>query len=94
MPKRPDLTNIDRFLFVWSYHWFPSVLAAIVGPETIIRSHRIGTSDRATVLEDRGSGTPSLGMGLADPVAHTSADEVFGTDNAPVQDACELLIEA
>jgi hypothetical protein len=39
MPKRPDLNNTDRFLFVWLYHWFPSVLGAIaiVRPETIIR---------------------------------------------------------
>ena len=25
-PKRPHLNNADRFLFVWLYHWFPSVL--------------------------------------------------------------------
>src|SRR5450755_4170998 len=44
MPKRPALTNVDRFLFVWLYHWFPSVLGAIaiVRPETIIRWHRVG----------------------------------------------------
>jgi hypothetical protein len=38
-PKRPHLNNTDRFLFVWLYHWFPSVLGAIaiVRPETIIR---------------------------------------------------------
>ena len=38
-PKRPHLNNSDRFLFVWLYHWFPSVLGAIaiVRPETIIR---------------------------------------------------------
>ena len=43
-PKRPHLNNIDRFLFVWLYHWFPSVLGAIaiVRPETIIRWHRAG----------------------------------------------------
>ena len=36
MPKRPDLNNTDRFLFVWLYRWFPSVLGAvaIVRPET------------------------------------------------------------
>jgi hypothetical protein len=28
MPKRPDLNNTDRFLFVWLYCWFPSVLGA------------------------------------------------------------------
>src|SRR5262249_30416444 len=24
--KRPQLSNTDRFLFVWLYRWFPSVL--------------------------------------------------------------------
>jgi hypothetical protein len=40
-PKRRQLNNTDRFLFVWLYHWFPSVLGAIaiVRPETIIRWH-------------------------------------------------------
>ena len=44
IPKRPHLNNTDRFLFVWLYHWFPSVLGAIaiVRPETIIRWHRAG----------------------------------------------------
>src|SRR5260370_16924213 len=44
MPKRPALTNVDRFLFVWLYRWFPSTAGAIaiVRPETIIRSPRIG----------------------------------------------------
>jgi hypothetical protein len=27
--KRPHLNNTDRFLFVWLYRWFPSVLRAI-----------------------------------------------------------------
>src|SRR5260370_40258685 len=42
--KRPHLSNADRFLFVWLYRWFPSVLevVAIVRPETIIRWHRAG----------------------------------------------------
>jgi hypothetical protein len=44
MPKRPDLNNTDRILFVWLYRWFPCVLGAvaIVRPETIIRWHRAG----------------------------------------------------
>jgi hypothetical protein len=61
-PKRLHLNNTDRFLFVWLYHWFPSVLGAIaiVRPETIIRWHRAGfraycAGDRATMLADRGS---------------------------------------
>ena len=42
--KRPQLSNADRFLFVWLYRWFPSVLSAIaiLRPETIIRWHRAG----------------------------------------------------
>jgi hypothetical protein len=43
-PNRPHLNNTDRFLFVWLYQWFPSVLdaIAIVRPETIICWHRAG----------------------------------------------------
>ena len=42
--QRPQLSNTDRFLFVWLYRWFPSVLSAIaiLRPETIIRWHRAG----------------------------------------------------
>src|SRR5438094_4073 len=42
--KRPHFNNTDRFLFVWLYRWFPSVLdaIAIVRPETIVRWHRAG----------------------------------------------------
>jgi hypothetical protein len=42
--KRPHLKNTDRFLFVWLYRWFPSVLGAIaiVRPETVVRWHRAG----------------------------------------------------
>src|ERR1700736_1464273 len=47
-PKRPHLNNTDRFLFVWLYRWFPSVLeaVAIVRPETIIRWHRCAVQRR------------------------------------------------
>ena len=43
-PKRPQLNNTDRFLFVWLYRWFSSILevVAIVRPETVIRWHRAG----------------------------------------------------
>jgi len=27
--KRAHLNNTDRFLFVWLYRWFPSMLGAI-----------------------------------------------------------------
>jgi hypothetical protein len=60
--KRPHLNNTDRFLFVWLYRWFPSVLGAIaiVRPQTIVRGTmpafgRIGAGGRATVLADRRS---------------------------------------
>jgi len=50
-PKRPHLNNTDRFLFVWLYRWFPSVLEAVA----IVRLGfgRIGAGDRTTVLADR-----------------------------------------
>ena len=43
-PKRVRLWNIDRFLLVWSYRLYPSLLDAIiiVQPETVIRWHRRG----------------------------------------------------
>ena len=61
-PKRPHLNNTDRFLFVWLYRWFPSVLeaVAIVRPETVFLGTvlgfgRIGAGDPATGLADRRS---------------------------------------
>src|SRR3977135_169488 len=43
-PSTPKLTVADRFLFVWLYRLFPSVLNAvtIIQPETVIRWHRTG----------------------------------------------------
>jgi hypothetical protein len=43
--QRPQLNNADRFLLVWLYRWFPSILdaIAILRPETIIRWHRGGS---------------------------------------------------
>jgi hypothetical protein len=40
--KPPQLNNTDRFLLVWLYRWFPSLLGAIaiVRPKTIICWHR------------------------------------------------------
>lgn len=60
MPMRPDLNNIDRFL--GSIVGFPPSWArsqssgrkrSFAG--TVLGFGRIGTGDRATVLEDRGS---------------------------------------
>ena len=44
LPKRVRLTNSDRWLLVWLYRVFPSILSAvrIVRPETVIRWHRDG----------------------------------------------------
>jgi hypothetical protein len=33
-PKRPHLNNTDRFLFVWLYHWFLSLLKTLNAGET------------------------------------------------------------
>jgi hypothetical protein len=43
-PKRPHLNNTDRFLFVWLYRWFPSVLevVAIARPETLFAGTVLG----------------------------------------------------
>src|SRR5213595_370737 len=60
--KRPHFNNTDRFLFVWLYRWFPSVLGAIAIVRrrrsfagTVPAFGRIGAGGRATVLPDRRS---------------------------------------
>jgi hypothetical protein len=48
-PKRPHLTNTDRFLFVWLYRWFPSVLevvAIVLCLSKIISGHIGGVARR------------------------------------------------
>jgi hypothetical protein len=61
-PRRPHLNNMDRFLFVWLYRWFPSVLDAVrlsgQRPSSVgiaLGFGRIGAGDPATVLADRRS---------------------------------------
>jgi hypothetical protein len=64
MPKRPDLNNTDRFLFVWLYRLFPSLLGAValVRPETIIRWHRVGfRAYLALAIAQPGWSTEGLG---------------------------------
>ncbi len=43
-PKRPNLRNLDRLLFVWLSRLVPTTLEAlkVVGPETVIRWQRAG----------------------------------------------------
>ena len=62
MPKRPDLNNTDRFLFVWLYRWFPPSWARLrlsgrkrLFAGTVLGFGRIGAGDRATVLADQRS---------------------------------------
>jgi hypothetical protein len=62
MAKRPHLNNTDRFLFVWLYRWFPSILEALAGWRRSFAGStpgfgRTGAGDRATVLADRISRT-------------------------------------
>ena len=59
-PKRPHLNNTDRFLFVWLYRWFPSVLEVVSSGRrpsfgTVLGFGLIGAGDPATVLADRRS---------------------------------------
>src|SRR5207245_4207241 len=44
--KRPQLSNTDRFLFVWLYRWFPSVLSAIA----ILRPHPLASRGVPVIL--------------------------------------------
>ena len=60
--KRPRLSNTDRFLFVWLYRRFPSLLSAIaiLRPETVMRcigrgSDRTGAGGHASGLAGRES---------------------------------------
>ena len=66
--KRPQLNNADRFLLVWLYRRFPSVLGAIaiLRPETIIRWHSgpTGARGQAIVLAGRES-QPNCASSLA-----------------------------
>src|SRR6202158_5230566 len=41
---RARLTNNDRWFFVWTYRWFPTILKVVtlVQPETLVRWHRVG----------------------------------------------------
>jgi hypothetical protein len=41
-PKRPHLNNTDRFLFVWLYRWFPSVVCT----ENLIRVDEVMESPK------------------------------------------------
>jgi hypothetical protein len=80
-PKRPHLNNTDRFLFVWLYHWFPSVLVAIaiVRPETIIRWHRTGFRAYWRWRSRNHVGRPKISAGLRTLIGEMSrANPLWG----------------
>src|SRR3977135_1984982 len=80
-PKRPHLNNTDRFLFVWLYRWFPSVLemVAIVRPETIIRWHRAGFRAHWRWRSRNGVGRPKISAELRTLIGEMSrANALWG----------------
>src|SRR5215469_4354787 len=61
--KRPQLSNTDRFLFVWLYRWFPSVLSAIAihlgsAPQRVLKTH---SSNQIAHLSLSGAGPDCAG---------------------------------
>jgi hypothetical protein len=61
-PKRIRLRNWDRFVLVWLYRLFPSILNAItvVKPETVIRWHRDGFRAYWRWRSRRRAGRPAI----------------------------------
>src|SRR5260370_658660 len=88
--KRPHLNNTDRFLFVWLYRWFPSVLSAIaiVRPETIIRWHRAGFRAYWRRRSRNRVGRPEVSIELRTLIGEMScANRLWGAPRIH----CELL---
>src|SRR5258708_12143640 len=79
--KRPQLRNTDRFLFVWLYRWFPSVLSAIaiLRPETIIRWHRAGFQSYWRERSRKPVGRPRISAELRNLIgAMSRANHLWG----------------
>src|SRR5213083_2895973 len=79
--KRPKLSNTDRFLFVWLYRWFPSVLGAIaiLRPETIIRWHRAGFQSYWREQSRKPVGRPRISAELRNLIgAMSRANHLWG----------------
>src|SRR5216110_3858658 len=79
--KRPQLSNTDRFLFVWLYRWFPSVLSAIaiLRPETIIRWHRAGFQSYWRERSRKPVGRPRISAELRNLIgAMSRANQLWG----------------
>jgi hypothetical protein len=79
--KRPQLSNADRFLFVWLCRWFPSVLRAIaiLRPETIIRWHRTGFQSYWRGRSRKRVGRPRISAELRNHIgAMSRANHLWG----------------
>src|SRR5438067_12964316 len=79
--KRPQLSNTDRFLFVWLYRWFPSALSAIaiLRPETIIRWHRAGFQSYWRERSRKPVGRPKISAELRNLIGGMSrANHLWG----------------
>src|SRR2546425_12077879 len=79
--KRPQLSNNDRFLIVWLYPWFPSVLSAIaiLRPETIIRWHRSGFQSYWRERSRKPVGRPRISAELRNLIGEMSrANHLWG----------------
>src|SRR5262245_39955940 len=86
--KRPQLSNTDRFLFVWLYRWFPSVLSAIaiLRPETIIRWHREGFQSYWRGRSGKPVGRPRISAELRNRIrAMIRANRLWGAPHIPVE---------
>ena len=73
--------NTDRFLFVWLYRWFPSVLGAIaiLRPETIIRWHRAGFQSYWRERSRKPVGRPRISAELRNLIgAMSRANHLWG----------------
>jgi len=59
---RVRLTNYDRWFFVQLYRWFPSILPVlmIIGPETLVRWHRVGFRRYWRWQSQRRGGRPQI----------------------------------
>ncbi len=90
IPKRPQLNNTDRFLLVWLYRWFPSLLGAIaiVRPETIIRWHRAGFRAYWRWRSRNRVGRPRVSAELRKLIGEMSrANRLWGAPHIPARRA-------
>ena len=61
-PKRPHLNNTDRFLFVWLYRWFPSVLEVVVIVRPGVAARGARSSCAAVARRDTSSNPCQLAL--------------------------------